>query len=47
MRNLLVESGTALQAFGAASMTKAKPITALYQHQILGTDVEAGQPENS
>lgn len=31
MKNLLVESGTASQAFGAASMKKAKPITALYQ----------------
>jgi hypothetical protein len=31
MKNFLVESGTASQAFGAASMKKAKPITALYQ----------------
>ncbi|HWV98794.1 MAG TPA: hypothetical protein VNZ64_03775 [Candidatus Acidoferrum sp.] len=30
-KNLLVKSGTALRAFGAASMTKAKPIAALYQ----------------
>ncbi|HZM05839.1 MAG TPA: hypothetical protein VFC44_22795 [Candidatus Saccharimonadales bacterium] len=39
MKNLLIESGTARRAFGAASMTKAKPITALYQYQISGTGV--------
>ncbi len=39
MNNLLVESGTASQAFGAASMKKAKPITALYQFLMSGTGV--------
>ena len=34
MNDSLVESGTASSAFGAASMTKAKPITALYQFQF-------------
>ncbi len=29
--NLLVVRGTALEPFGVASMTKAKPITAHYQ----------------
>lgn len=40
MNVLLVESGTALRAFGAASMTKAKPITAPYQPESRGTGRE-------
>jgi hypothetical protein len=39
MNNLLVQSGTASQAFGCVSMTKTKPITALYQCQMSGTGV--------
>jgi hypothetical protein len=34
MKNLLVERGTAWEALGAASMTKAKPLTVLYQFQF-------------
>ena len=40
MKILPVESGTASVAFGAAGMTKAKPITALYQRKDLGTGWE-------
>jgi len=46
MNNLLVQSGTASEAFGAASMTKAKPITALYQFQMSGTGSGLSRPVN-
>ena len=44
MKNLLEESGTASQAFGCVSMTKTKPITALYQCQFRGTGVAGRKP---
>jgi len=40
MKNLLVVSGTASEAFGCVSMTKTKPITAHYQCQFRRTDWE-------
>ncbi len=44
MNNLLVESATASRAFGAASVTKAKPITASLPEEFWGTGVGAGEP---
>jgi hypothetical protein len=44
MNDLPAESGTALRAFGAASLTKAEPITALCRFGFRGTGLEAGEP---